>query len=71
MDLNNEKNPQKGYNLHEINTVYNNIIVIKNNRKKFSGQYKSIRRLPSVNEINSYFYVRCEQWPFTNSSNAI
>lgn len=39
MDLNNEKNPQKGYNLHEINTVYNNIIVIKNNRKKFSGKY--------------------------------
>lgn len=28
MDLNNEKNPQKGYNLHEINTVYNNIIGI-------------------------------------------
>lgn len=38
MDLNNEKT-QKGDNLHDINTVYYNITVIKNNRKKFSGQY--------------------------------
>lgn len=33
MDLNNEKT-QKGDNLHDINTVYYNITVIK-----FSGQY--------------------------------
>lgn len=63
MDLNNEKT-QKGDNLHDINPVYYNITVIKNNRKKVFGTiyrqvYQSIRPLQLVNEINCYFYVRC------------